>query len=190
MRTGSIALGLGLLLHLACSDSGAEPETQGCVRDSFATLDRALRGETPPATRQVRRALAEAACREEVPPLLLAALAFQESRFDPRARGPAGGRGLLQVRPATAEEIARLAGLAFSGADSLFEPRLNARLGAAYLRHLQEEFESWEAVLSAYNLGPTRLRGMLRKGRRATSPYARKVQERWRSWEASVGGRP
>lgn len=110
----------------------------------------------------------------DVPPLLLVALIEQESEFRPEARGPRGALGLMQLRPATAREVAGKIGVRLDEDEQLHTPELNLRLGAAYLASLYERFGNWEAALTAYNLGPTRTRRM----RKPTSPYAREVLAR------------
>ncbi|RKZ15663.1 hypothetical protein DRQ53_08415 [bacterium] len=80
---------------------------------------------------------------------LLAALAFQESRFDPTAVSWAGAHGIMQMRP-------RTAGVS---ADALRDPRLNITLGAAHLQMLYDRYkgvsetERMRFTLAAYNCG-------------------------------------
>ncbi len=82
---------------------------------------------------------------------LLMAIAKQESRFSPSVSSPVGAVGLLQLMPATAEE---LAGGALTS-DELREPTRNAGLGARYLDQLLEQWQG-DIVLAvaSYNAGP------------------------------------
>ncbi|MBC6416884.1 MAG: lytic transglycosylase domain-containing protein [Rhodospirillales bacterium] len=91
---------------------------------------------------------------------LLYAVMRQESAFDPSAVSHAGARGLMQIMPKTASDIADDPQLRGSRRDSLHDPGLNLRLGQGYLVHLM----SLESVgdhlfrlLAAYNAGPGNL---------------------------------
>lgn len=111
------------------------------------------------------RGVIEAEAREHcVDPLLIAAIVRQESRFDPRAVSRAGARGMSQVMPATAEDMARRMRLGAFEADLLFVPDYNLHLGARYLydRITRDAFPV-HALLASYNAGPARV-------------------ARWRSW--------
>ena len=96
--------------------------------------------------------------------LLLVALIEQESRFDPRAKGPRGSLGLMQVRPFVGEDVAARIGVAWQGAQTLLDPVSNVRIGAGYLAELIARFGSRELALAAYNMGPTRLARRLARG--------------------------
>jgi soluble lytic murein transglycosylase len=107
-----------------------------------------------------REAVGEAAGEFGLDRLLVAAVVHRESGFRPAARSSAGARGLMQLMPATAEEVAGKLGaagkLGFDGYDEamLDEPRVNLRLGCAYLKELLERFGGDEQVaLAAYNAG-------------------------------------
>ena len=63
-----------------------------------------------------------------VDPSLAFAHALQESQFRTDAVSPAGARGLMQVRPGTAGDMARARGEAFSAA-SLNQPQVNIEYG-------------------------------------------------------------
>jgi soluble lytic murein transglycosylase len=84
---------------------------------------------------------------------LLAAVIYQESKFDPRARSEAGAIGLMQLRPETAKGIAvRTGGSAFR-VDDLYDPEINVRYGSWYLRHLLRKYGDERLALAAYNAG-------------------------------------
>ena len=82
--------------------------------------------------------------RYGVDPSLLAAVARQESGFDPQALSPAGAQGLMQFMPATARSL---------GVDPL-DPGSAIDGAAKYLSNLSRQFGSTELALAAYNAGP------------------------------------
>jgi soluble lytic murein transglycosylase len=94
-------------------------------------------------------------------PALLAAVIYRESKFDPRAGSTAGAIGLMQLTPETAKGIAlRTGGSKFELSD-LYDPELNVRYGAWYLRHLLDAFDGdVRKALAAYNGG----RGNVERG--------------------------
>jgi soluble lytic murein transglycosylase len=86
-------------------------------------------------------------------PALLAAVIYQESKFRADARSDRGAVGLMQLLPATAEGIAARTGGARFVAGDLYDPEINVRYGAWYLRHLLDKYGSEELALAAYNAG-------------------------------------
>jgi cell wall-associated NlpC family hydrolase len=86
-----------------------------------------------------------AGSRYGVEPALLAAVAKQESAFNPRAVSHAGAQGLMQLMPATA------AGL---GVRNSFDPAQAVDGAARLLRDLTREFGRVDLALAAYNAGP------------------------------------
>ena len=78
-----------------------------------------------------------------------------ESMFNPRARSPANARGLMQVLPTTGAATAKRLGIPWSGAESLFDPATNVRLGTAYLREMKDKYTLPYVAIAAYNAGPT-----------------------------------
>jgi hypothetical protein len=88
-------------------------------------------------------------------PALLFAVAYQESRFDPRARSRSDALGLMQLKLGTARDVARWARDPAPTEATLFDPETSVRYGARYLARLLGRFEgSVAAALSAYNAGP------------------------------------
>jgi soluble lytic murein transglycosylase len=90
----------------------------------------------------------------ELQPALLAAVIYQESRFDARAESESGAIGLMQLLPETAKGIAvRTGGSRFQVGD-LYDPEINVRYGSWYLRHLLNKYDGdVNKALAAYNGG-------------------------------------
>lgn len=88
---------------------------------------------------------------------LIAAVIYAESRFEDQT-SKAGARGLMQITPATANEIERLSGgTTFKLAD-LSDPEINIRYGTFYLHQLLARYDGNEvAAIAAYNAGPTQV---------------------------------
>ena len=92
-----------------------------------------------------------------IPSELVLAIARQESEFNPAAQSPVGARGLMQVMPATAEQMARQIREPFDLGRLTTDGAYNARLGAAYLAGLRDRFGASTALIaSGYNAGPGR----------------------------------
>jgi soluble lytic murein transglycosylase len=90
------------------------------------------------------------------------AIARRESEFNPVVMSGAGARGLMQLMPATAREMAREAGIATDEMRLVSDWPHNARLGAAYLAQLRGRYEGNPLLMAAaYNAGPGRVAGWL-----------------------------
>jgi soluble lytic murein transglycosylase-like protein/tetratricopeptide (TPR) repeat protein len=90
---------------------------------------------------------------------LLAGVAREESRWDPRALSAAGARGLVQLMPATAVAVAGSIAEPIPDAVDLFNPRVNLRLGAVELGRLVKVFDGRRApAVAAYNAGEVQAR--------------------------------
>lgn len=81
------------------------------------------------------------------------AVAWQESRFDADAVSRSGARGLMQLMPGTAKEVAGKVGVAYSS-KKLNDPAYNARLGSTYLASQMDRYDgSLVLAAAAYNGG-------------------------------------
>ncbi|MGA7439562.1 MAG: transglycosylase SLT domain-containing protein, partial [Luteibacter sp.] len=78
-----------------------------------------------------------------------------ESAWMTDARSGADARGLMQLLPGTASNVAKKNGLGWSGGESLYEPTTNIILGTRYLSEMAQRFNGapWLAS-AAYNAGP------------------------------------
>ena len=86
-------------------------------------------------------------------PALLAAVIYQESKFDTEARSKAGAVGLMQLQPETARGIALRTGGSKFHVDDLTNPEINVRYGSWYLRHLLDKYDEERLALAAFNAG-------------------------------------
>jgi soluble lytic murein transglycosylase len=90
-------------------------------------------------------------------PLVLA-MTRQESAFDRDAVSASGARGLMQLMPTTASQIAKARQIPFSASRLLSDAKYNLTLGRAYLDDLLERFAgSYVLSIAAYNAGPGRV---------------------------------
>jgi len=93
-------------------------------------------------------------------PMLVKAVVWRESRFDPKKFGAAGERGLMQVSETAASEWAREKRIDNFQVEELFDPRKNLEAGSWYLRralqHWKHEAEPMPFALSEYNAGASR----------------------------------
>jgi len=85
------------------------------------------------------------------------AIARQESEFNVSAVSSAGARGLLQLLPATAKEVARRAGMSYSKPRLTTDAAYNATLGSHFLGEQIDRFDgSYILTFAGYNAGPRR----------------------------------
>jgi soluble lytic murein transglycosylase len=93
----------------------------------------------------------------DVPPEIAMAIARRESELNAGAISPAGARGLMQIMPATARQVAKDLGVSYSKQRLTSDWRYNAQLGTAYLGGLLELFDgSYILAFAGYNAGPHR----------------------------------
>jgi len=105
--------------------------------------------------------IAEAAQRFGIPKHWIVAVMRAESAGNTRAVSHAGAQGLMQVMPATWDDLRVRHRL---GSDP-FDPRDNIQAGAAYLREMYDRYGTIPAMLAAYNAGPDRYDEYLATGR-------------------------
>jgi soluble lytic murein transglycosylase len=115
---------------------------------------------SPARFHQFDKVIRLVAAEHQLDPMLVKAVVWRESRFDPHKIGSAGERGLMQVSERAAREWAREMQLANFQPDDLFDPRTNLEAGTWYLRRA---FEHWEQqkrpaafALAEYNAGLSR----------------------------------
>jgi peptidoglycan DL-endopeptidase CwlO len=98
---------------------------------------------TPKAGQIFETTFQAATIRYGLPPGLLSRVAYQESRYNPKAKSPAGALGLMQFMPATAKDF---------GIDP-WNPEQSIWAAAQYLSQLYKRFGNWKEAVAAYNWG-------------------------------------
>ena len=127
------------------------------------------------ATRRLARLVASESRRHALDPALVLAVIRIESSGRPEARSHKGAIGLMQLLPPTARAQAHRSRIEWFGEATLLDPETNVRLGIAYLAALEDRFGDLHAVLAAYNAGPTRIAGQLRRNDVLPVAYRNKV---------------
>lgn len=136
----------------------APPQEKGVLTWLGPDAHSPLPHDLPPPYRlpgydRVKEFLRQAAREHGLDAGIVVAVAAVESAFNPLAVSPKGAVGLMQVLPSSA----RLYGLTGSDAavrEALFDPAVNAKIGARILADLQRRWpDRLELVLAAYNAG-------------------------------------
>jgi soluble lytic murein transglycosylase-like protein len=125
----------------------------------------------------------QAARRFQVDPALVKAIIMAESGYDPRAISKVGAKGLMQLMPATAEEL---------GVEDIFDPKHNINAGVGYFKKLLNRFDGdIKLALAAYNAGTGKVRQY--QGIppfKATRYYIKKVFEYYQIYKKQKEGEP
>jgi soluble lytic murein transglycosylase-like protein len=164
-----------LLVAGACTWLGLAVSTAGAEKAPTATplaaaQPAAVAGHACPLPRRHRPAFKAAARDTHLPLALLVSVARVESDLRARARSQAGARGLLQVMPGTARDLAL----------DPNHPPSNVLAGARYLRLMLERFHSTDLALAAYNAGPTAVAKAGGAPSAETLTYVANVTRLWR----------
>ncbi len=120
---------------------------------AHGTFDKAIKQLTLPLEHE--DIIRQQAKEKGVDAALIAAVIDTESKFAATAESGAGARGLMQITPEAAKDIARHSGATTFHTSDLSNPEINIKYGT-YL--LAERIESYNgnvaAALASYNAGP------------------------------------
>jgi len=102
------------------------------------------------------------AAKQNIDPAWVLGLMRAESAMATDAVSPADARGLMQVLPGTASQLARSHGYAYRGSDQLMQARDNIVYGTTFLHDLMRKFNRNEMLVTgAYNAGPSAVKKWL-----------------------------
>lgn len=87
--------------------------------------------------------------------VMVHAISRQESQFDRNAVSRVGARGLMQLMPATARQVATRLGLPFDQGRLTSDPAYNIMLGSAFFQTLLDRYGGNHVLaVASYNAGP------------------------------------
>jgi peptidoglycan lytic transglycosylase len=128
---------------------------------------------SPARFQQYDRLIRIVGAEHQLDPMLVKAVVWRESRFDPKKYGTRGERGLMQVSEKAANEWARENKVADFGVDQLFDPKTNLEAGTWYLHravdHWKLQSDPLPFALAEYNAGASRAHRWNRNGVTDTS---------------------
>ncbi len=123
----------------------------GAFAVGLPTVDKAVKEVTLPLRHE--DIIRQQARDKDLDASLIAAVIYAESHFRDQT-SPAGARGLMQITPATADEIARRSGGTEFEQGDLGTPQINLAYGSWYLRWLLDHYGGNETLaIAAYNAG-------------------------------------
>ena len=110
--------------------------------------------------------IAKQAAKHGLRVALIYAMIRQESSFNAKAVSRAGARGIMQIMPATARQVARRNKYNAYRLSRLTRVDTNVTIGTTYLAELERMFDH-DAVLiaGAYNAGPHRVKRWIKRSR-------------------------
>jgi soluble lytic murein transglycosylase len=131
-----------------------------------------------------------------IDPMLVLAVINVESRFRPEAVSEKGARGLMQIRPEAAADLAQKPDPtphAIAGSLNpklLHDPTTNIKIGVSYLSYLHKRFRNLRVALMAYNWGPTKIQKTLDEKQSLPEDYAKKVLSTYETYRAVQSAPP
>lgn len=130
---------------------------------------------------EIAAALDRASISTGIPPALMRAVAWVESRYYRKSVSGKGALGLMQLMPSTAADY---------GVTDPFDVYANALGGARVLKALYEQLGSWDAVFAAYNWGIGRVRSHPTSGQwpEQVRDYVSAVNRAWLFFDPSSPG--
>ena len=164
MRDRAQPRALSALKAVILARQGDRRKSVLVIREAFPALGGPFQATLPDEARRLyypldyQEPIRTWARSNQLPTYLVFGIIRQESAFDNKAQSWAGARGLMQLMPSTARELALKNGIPWRQ-DLLADPSTNVRLGTTYFRQVFSMFnENLELSLAGYNGGPYRIK--------------------------------
>lgn len=145
------------------------------IQEILAVLERHQTGLANVTKEELAEVIYEEATRYNHDPEFILAVIAIESEFHNWSVSEKGAKGLMQIMPYVAQSIAQELGIEWSGDRTLFNPILNIRMGIYYLSRLLLDFDDLELAVTAYNYGPTYVKGLIERKERVPLHYYRRL---------------
>ena len=134
-------------------------------------------------------------------PLLIKAMVWHESRFNPLAEGRAGEIGLMQIKMIVVRDWAKAKGVKVPPREEIFDPYVNLEIGTWYFARAFTKWQkSTHALLLAlveYNAGPGRVRCWISRfngnkelaiSRSASAGYVKSIRDKYLEYTIEHAG--
>ena len=141
------------------------------IQEILSVLERHRTGLASVTKEELAEVIYEEAIRYNHDPKFIMALIFAESEFWTWAVSEKGAKGLMQIMPYVAQSLAQEMGIEWMGDRTLFNPFLNIRMGIYYLSQLILDFRDIRLAMTAYNYGPTYVKGLIERRERIPFNY-------------------
>lgn len=123
------------------------------------------------------RAISQVAARHSIDPLLVKAVVWRESKFQPDKVGSKGERGLMQVTEIAAQDWVRAKKIETFVPTDLFDPQTNLDVGVWYLSRAMERWKNRDNpipfALAEYNAGKSRVDRWIQQGKSGSEVTAK-----------------
>ena len=130
-----------------------------------------------------------------VDPYYIYSIIKAESNYDSQAGSIKGAKGLMQLLPSTATEIASELEIQITE-EELYTPELNIMLGTKYFANLMQAYQNEMLALASYNAGPGNVakwitEGIIKKDGtdienipyKETNMYVRKIMQNYKIYK-------
>jgi hypothetical protein len=145
------------------------------IEEILTVLERHQTGLANVTKEELAEVIYEEATHYNHDPKFILALIAIESSFRNWSVSEQGAKGLMQIMPYVAEQIAHELGIEWSGDRTLFNPFLNIRMGIYYLSQLIVDFDDLGVALAAYNYGPVYVKGLIERKQTIPVTYYHRI---------------
>lgn len=137
----------------------------------YQRLQPSVTALAPTGRGEIEKMIDQVAEKVSLAPELIRSVVAAESNFKPDAISQAGAQGLMQLMPATAQDL---------GVKDSFDPEQNLLGGGRYLKQMLDKYDGdLDKALAAYNWGPGNVdRKGLEQMPQETRSYLAKVKSR------------